>query len=231
MAGDLIYDAHENLLCGAKLRSGRVGAGGDSRCHRRAGAGTEHVGSGACRNHGGNTKTHLIAAVRAEADRVLPALGLPVQVDPEQGMLDLLAISAGAVAWYGLKVGTLTETSGTSLGWVSQERESLLDVDTGKDGTLWRKASPWVSLYNEERDRMLSIAKACISAGIAERKVKLAENQGAQVFEATRRFIESTALNLTPEQRARAPQVMRDALLAVDAIDTGSRLADPDLED
>src|SRR4051812_36033408 len=47
-------------LCAAKTRRG-------TPCKRPAGSGTDHVGYGRCRHHGGSTRTHRKSAARQEA--------------------------------------------------------------------------------------------------------------------------------------------------------------------
>jgi hypothetical protein len=39
----------------------------------------------------------------------------------------------------------------------------------------------WVKLYQEERDRLVRVAKAAIDAGVEERQVRLAEGQARQL--------------------------------------------------
>lgn len=53
------------IYCGAKKRQS------EGTCTRPAGWGTDHVGSGPCKLHGGNTKNHRAAGLKARAEAVL----------------------------------------------------------------------------------------------------------------------------------------------------------------
>lgn len=60
--------------CGAKAKNG-------GRCRKEAGWGTDHVGYGTCRLHGGNMRTHRIAAHRQmAADALAESRSVPVLV-------------------------------------------------------------------------------------------------------------------------------------------------------
>lgn len=62
-------------------------------CRKPAGWGTDHVGFGFCRNHGGSTRTHRVAAVTEQAQQQLARLDVAPVADP----LTALAEIAGQV--------------------------------------------------------------------------------------------------------------------------------------
>lgn len=47
----------------------------------------------------------------------------------------------------------------------------------------------WVRLYQEERDRLVPVAKATIDAGVEERHVRLAEGQAQQLAQMIRAIL------------------------------------------
>lgn len=86
--------------CGAKK------SGSEDRCTNPRGGGTDHLGFGRCKNHGGaseNGKKHAaLERARAEAEKVRRAqlfYGRRVAVDPEQALLEEMQRSVGVVRW------------------------------------------------------------------------------------------------------------------------------------
>jgi hypothetical protein len=130
-----------------------------------------------------------------EAMADLERLGVPVEVDPAEAMLQMVYEAAGNVA--------------VLRGWVQQLRgaesliegadaddvlEAMAQLGSGKttvaksrkgvvagrvDPTNW-KAAPHVlvTMYNDERGRLVKWAKDCRDAGVEDRRIQLAERQG-----------------------------------------------------
>lgn len=74
-------------------------------------------------------------------------------------------------------------------------------------------AKEWLVLYREERGHLARVAKMCIDAGVAQRLVSIAEDQGRILASAIRAVL--TALNLTPEQASLVPRIVPPVLRAV----------------
>lgn len=74
-------------------------------------------------------------------------------------------------------------------------------------------AREWLYLYREERGHLARVAKMCIDAGVAQRLVTLAEDQGRILASAIRAVL--NALNLSPQQAALIPVVVPPILRAV----------------
>jgi hypothetical protein len=70
-----------------------------------------------------------------------------------------------------------------------------------------------LDVYGQERDRLVRIAKTTLDAGVEERRVQLAESQGALVAGAIRRIL--VRLNLTAEQEALVGVVVPSELRAL----------------
>jgi hypothetical protein len=68
----------------------------------------------------------------------------------------------------------------------------------------------WVKLYQEERDRLVRVAKAAIDAGVEERQVRLAEGQAQQLAQVIRAILTDLGHDLG-DQRVR--QVVRLRLI------------------
>jgi hypothetical protein len=173
-------------FCGARKRQG------EGTCRRPAGWGTDHVGRGRCKLHGGRTPGQRAKDRKDQAAAAVVTFGLPREVEPGQALLEEVHRSAGHVAWLGQLVASLphdvlatgydsvqvTETSDTGepvTRTVLVPRSGLKQLDgQGR----FEKPSVWVELYQAERKHLTQVAKAAVDAGIAERAVRLAEDQG-----------------------------------------------------
>ncbi len=171
-------------LCGAKKKSG-------DKCRAFAGQGTDHLGIGRCKYHGGSTRSHKTNAVVQEAQRRMIKYGAAVQVEPHEALLAMLHLASGHVAWLRAEVAALDD--------LGQFESQVL-----------------VQLYGEERDRVARVAKACLDVGVAERQVQLAERYGEALAGTLRAVFADPELGLTPAQEARLPAVLRRHLLTAE---------------
>lgn len=160
-------------------------------------------GLSVCRYHGGSTKASRAAAARRleaqKAERTAATYGLPVEVDPLSALLQELWRTAGHVAWLGALIADLDDVGAE-----------------GRDerGRVVERPSVWIQLYQQERAHLAKVAKDCLTVGIEERRVRLAEDQARAVAEAMRAF--AVAVGLDPaEESVRA--AMRNSLTAVAA--------------
>ena len=169
-------------------------------------------GGTVCIVHGGQTRRAKTAAadrlVKAAATKQLAKLGQPLAIDPDAALLDLVHWTAGEVAYWRAQVVALEAEHGPrGLTWgVTKVKEG------GDDGGTTMEAKPAAeyALMRDASDRLAQYAKAAISAGIAERHVRLAESQGAIVAEAFTRVF--ALLGLTAEQLAAAPKIVARVL-------------------
>ncbi len=70
-------------------------------------------------------------------------------------------------------------------------------------------------LEAKERDRCASFAAKAVAAGLAERQIRNAERLGAQIAEVLRHVLGNPALNLSSEQRAMVPELIRGGLTLI----------------
>jgi hypothetical protein len=134
-------DHLRTALCGAMTKRG-------VRCRAFAGQGTDHLGVGRCKYHGGSTQNHRKKADREIVAAEMATLGTPIDVTPDQVAMGLLRQGAGMVAALTARLETLGE----------------LDPAV-------------MSVFNSERDRLARFAKVASEMGIEERKVKAAEKR------------------------------------------------------
>lgn len=191
---------------GAKC--GRKKANGEP-CKQPAGAGTDHVGFGHCKYHGGNSPALRKSAQKEAAAFRMHAFGTPIDIDPGTALLQEVRRSAGIVQWLGEVIAEFT----TGLDLEGGAREARDVVQTlGEQG---RAAAVWVDLYFRERKNLAQTAKLALDAGVAERQVQLQEEQGRLLAMVIQGILGD--LNLTVEQRTNAPGIVRKHLLAIEA--------------
>ncbi len=190
--------------CGGHNRQGEP-------CGNPAGKGTDHLGVGNCTNHGGSTPSGRKHAQTELAKRAVQTYGLPREVAPDVALLEEVHRTAGHVAWLQQIVAGLEEGD---LVWGQVQ---MVDKGSGQfggvDTTYSAQVNVWLDLYRQERKHLTDVCKAALAAGIAERQVKLAEQQGALIAQVISRILDD--LNLTSEQRALVPEVVPRQLMAL----------------
>jgi len=167
------HDCCKGNYCHGKKR------GDAGWCHRPPGWGTEHVGIGRCKLHGGSTPNHNTAARQEQARRDVETYGLPRDIEPAVALLEEVHRTAGHVAWLGAKVRGMDE--GDLVWGVTEEVDKGSGEFTGTDTT--RKAVPnvWLELYHRERKHLVEVSAKAIAAGCSERLVRLQEQQGVML--------------------------------------------------
>jgi hypothetical protein len=167
-------------------------------CMSRAGSGTAHVGMGFCSNHIGNSTTQL-AGARRMTDLALrkgiTSLAQPIEIEPADALRHLVWEAAGNVAFLGARCADL----GLQIvGDVYSLTRFGEPIATSED------ARALVKLYGEERDRLAKVSKMALDAGIAEREVRLMEDQAAQIVSIFRTVVMKLALSTVQQREALA---------------------------
>lgn len=196
---------HDGSRCGGPRKKGR------GPCTQFAGWGTPHPGVGRCKLHGGSTQTHVAAGRKALAVQAVKTYGLPVDVSPTDALLNEVKWAAGHVAWLRDRVQELEQDA---LKWGKTKTEDHRATEfPGVNTTEAAAPNVWLELYARERKHLLDVCRAAIAAGIEERRVRLAEQQGALLASVIRAILDD--LGLTPEQQAKAPEIAARHLRAV----------------
>lgn len=156
------------------------------------------TGATVCASHGGAARQVRAAAARrtqeAEAARQVATLGLPRDVTPTDALLEEVRWTAGHVQWLRGKVAELEEREDESgdvehpLVWGITKQKT-----GGEDYGTTEEAAPsiWYVLYAKERAHLVAVCQAAIKAGVEERRVRLAEQQGDLVALAITRILDA----------------------------------------
>jgi hypothetical protein len=201
---------HDKPLCGAKKHQG------EGTCRRPAGWGTNHAGIGACKLHGGAMANHTKAANRVRAERSVAKFALPADVEPSVALLDSL------YRWYGMA----TYLAGVIAEFENDDALKQLSVGSER----YERPSVWVELYREAVKEQAKVAKACLDAGIDERRMRLTEQHGRVLDGVIRKVVDGifaglagAGLRVDALESFRAeslPAIVRGAVMAIAYPDT-----------
>lgn len=168
-------------------------------CKKRA-----KTGMTVCGTHGGRSPNAIAGAekriredeARADAAR----FAARTDIHPAEALLELVHYQAGIVTYWR---GRVEEVDAKDLEWGKTREKS-----GGEDFGTTEEAVPHVAyrLLVEAQDKLAAYASAALKAGVDERRVKIAESQGAAVAGAIRAIL--AALNLTPAQLELVPTVV-----------------------
>lgn len=180
----------------------------DGYCKQPAGHGTDHVGYGRCKKHGGNTSNGKKAAAKLMAENLAHAYGLPRDIDPQEALLEELNRTAGHVGYLEQLVAAIEE----------EDLHGEVGTSGSSEGkTYLAKSEPHVliHMYQTERKMLERIAKSCIEAGIEERKVQIAEEQGKLFAQVVQGILKDLDIDATD------PDVQKTVRRNFTLIDTG----------
>jgi hypothetical protein len=137
--------------CGALTRGGK-------HCERPAGWGTDHVGWGHCKLHGGSSRSGRMAAARLEALASMPPAGGESDVEPIDALLFCVRREAARGVWLRLRL-------------------ELVDPDGSAISDPAAAAAELHRLEAQATERLARFSKMALDAGVAERKVRLVARQ------------------------------------------------------
>jgi hypothetical protein len=150
-----------------------------------------------------------VLEAHAQAERMLAAAG--VDADPIEHLLDSLHRVAALAAVYGQMVAGLDAASQNGgvrgkLGYVEAEGDSDAQLQViandellGLDRHGAAQLHPFVVEYHRLLEQRAKLAKLAIDAGVAERQVRLAEQQGQVIVTVVRRSLEVLGVEVTEQ--------------------------------
>jgi hypothetical protein len=193
--------------CGGKLRGGK-----DGTCTRPAGWGTDHVGIGACKLHGGNTRNHKTHAELVQAQHAVELWGGRREVHPAQALLELVQWKAAEVEYWRHRVDTLENYE---LTWsLTKKVEGY-----GEDGLLnstTREAKPHIALIqlHEAEAKLADYCTASLRAGCDQALVQVAQARAVIWLGAMRSMLADERVSVAGDPE----QVIFDALRELTAV-------------
>lgn len=197
------------VFCGAKLPNR------EGNCRQTSGKGTDHPGWGRCKLHGGSTPSHVEAAQVAQAIATARVFGVPREVDPITGMLEVYYQTMGVLD---ALEAFCTQLLPAELVWgMTKEKrvgDPADDADgAGEDGDLTpveREYGPgvniWVKLLAEWHDRAFSEAERMLKLDLTARALEHTQSQVAALVA----VLLSPELGLSEDQRRAAARILRD---------------------
>lgn len=186
------------------------GTGKGQPCRQYKGAGTDHSGSGYCVRHTGNTPTGEATAAKERATKALAMLGIPLQVDPQQALLEQVWEAAGNVAFLRDRVQKLVMPPVNADEVAEAAGRAKAAQLYGADHTGAGRPHVLVQMYDAERHRLALLCKLAIDANIAEAALNIAEHQADAIVAVVTRVLDWLAP--APEQRRGAQAVAVAAL-------------------
>lgn len=168
--------------CGAKAANGP--------CRNPAGMKTDHVGYGRCHRHGGATPNHMKHVERPMAEDAARTFGLEVETTAEDALLQALFRAVGTVMFYRSHVRKLTDDQmvyGTER--ITRTARAVPgtpgSAQTVEDVTVAKSVkNVWVILLAEAEAHLLKVAGTVATLNIEQRRVAMAEEQGAFFYRA-----------------------------------------------
>lgn len=169
-----------------------------------------------CVTHGGAAPRVREAAARRVAEEKAAAkmrlFAAPVDIDPAQALLELVQWTAGEVRYWRAEVHRISEDDPDNLTWGKTREKS-----GGDDFGTTEEAGPPVAyrMLESAQDRLAKYAAAALRAGVEERRVRLAEDQGAAVAGVIRKILER--LDLLEWQAEMVSTIVPEELRALSA--------------
>lgn len=168
-------------------------------------------GGTVCRYHGGaSPQARKAAAGRVATEKAAAAaklFALPKDINPADALIDLVKWTAGEVDYWRAEVQRIAEetpeklTAGVTR--VEKGKRDRADMDMRILETVPHIA---YRMLTDAQERLAKFATAALRAGVDERRVQLAEDQGALVAQVIRSVLDD--LQLTPEQASRSGEVV-----------------------
>lgn len=192
------------------------------RCHRLAGEGTDHLGVGFCKVHGGRWPRGAAMGAWLMGH----AFGRELDLNPWDALLKAVRIAAGKSAYCEYVLSLAHDDLELEGRAIRRGRGAADDIlvhpDTGEPLGVgaYRDLSFWVTRSEFWADRMARYAKMAIDAGVAERLVERAQLDASRIVEVLNGTLEALGDELSEDVQFRLRAQLRAQLLALDARDT-----------
>src|SRR4249920_3483306 len=196
---------------GGKLCGGRLRDGSDDTCEKQAGWGTDHVGIGRCRLHGGNTASHRANAVKVEGAREVARLGGRKDIHPAAALLELVQYGAVTVEYWRGVVAALPEDD---LTWGVTEEVDSSGGEGGGFSSTKREAKPHIALVllrAAEQD-LAAYASAALKAGVDAALVSVAQVHANRLIAVVDHVLADERVTVDGEARVVVLEALREVM-------------------
>lgn len=197
--------------CGAKLKGKRAG----ELCQT-----VPVKGARRCRQHGGSSPQAKAKAreriIEADARQILGRIDPKVSREhPVEMLMNLIWAKDAEVAWLRGRVQSLNEDD---LVWGKTQTETGVNSQGPVDVTTYKaEVSVWYKLLRDAENQLANWITMAQKAGVDERRVRIAESQGASVAKAIKAILD--ALDLSADQWERVPLIVPQVLRALTDVD------------
>ena len=157
-------------------------------CGNTAGKGTDHVGWGLCRSHGGSSPGGIQQAIRLEAEVKALKLGDELPVDPGEALLWTVRVASGSLAII---------------------RDKLAELQQDQSPTP-AQIIPLAKLLSTQAEQLARISKVASEAGVEERRLQLDALRLDKLAEAIQAAVSDAELH--PDARARLDAALHHRL-------------------
>jgi hypothetical protein len=197
--------------CGGKTRAGNP-------CPLPAGWGTQHVGVGRCKMHGGASPNAEVAGQVILARREYQVMGVPLDVHPHDALLECIRIAAGEVQYASERIAELDKAE--AVGAVKVLTARPLKMAGGGENPDQRvqeirveapQLHIWIQVRQKAMDRLVTYSATAMKAGLEERLVRIAESQGQLLAQAVHGILTELGVANLPE----VPAVVRKHLTLI----------------
>lgn len=210
---------HLKARCGARKKTAA------GTCTMVAGWGTDHLGYGQCKLHGGASPN----GIKHAATQAARHLAVELDVEPHDALLWCVRVAAGEVRFYTQKISELEEaalivqssTTKTKTLMVGREEdvpdsgEALAVEELERTDSTAAHLHIWVEGRAQAVDRLARYSKMALDAGVEERRVRIVEQLGSELGDAFATVF--AELKLTADQQKRAPAIVHRTLYALEA--------------
>lgn len=207
--------AGEKPTCNSPL-AGESGKPDAKRCKNPAGAGTDHLGTGACRLHAGSMGPAKVVAAREEVvyqvETYRRFYGDKIQIGFEEALLEELQRSVGVVRWiegklskWGLKDDDKWDSNATgmpNLVRILPGEYSFTVTDT--------EHAAWLREYRNERMHLFRVAHAGVQSGVAKEIVKVYQRQADLLYLIVKRTLGTYGIADDDTLHHRLPEIIRE---------------------
>ena|SRR5690625_1577706 len=164
------------------------------------------IGSSVCATHGGTNKQSKKMIKKKQLKEAATRLGVPIEIDPKDGILHLIAQKAGEIQWYKMQIDALANDDDLVWGKTKETEEGI---------EYSASVNQWLKLKNEAEKDLARYAEVALKYDIDERKIELARESISQVEAIIRFILADERIGVSKKQMAMVPQLMREAVRSV----------------